>query len=71
MTLENKVILVTGGTGSFGQKFTELRFFIGDVRDRERVHWTFQRFDVVKCTAALKQVSTEALAEREGSWIWA
>ena len=70
MVLKDKVILITGGTGSFGQKFTEialqehdpeairifsrgellqlemrqkfndderLRFFIGDVRDRERV----------------------------------
>ena len=24
MFLENKVILLTGGTGSFGQKFTEI-----------------------------------------------
>jgi len=24
MVLQNKVILVTGGTGSFGQKFTEI-----------------------------------------------
>ena len=24
MTLENKVVLVTRGTGSFGQKFTEV-----------------------------------------------
>jgi len=24
MTLEDSVILVTGGTGSFGQKFTEI-----------------------------------------------
>jgi FlaA1/EpsC-like NDP-sugar epimerase len=69
MSLDNKTILVTGGTGSFGQKFTEmalknhnpkairifsrgeylqwemaqkfkderLRFFIGDVRDKERL----------------------------------
>jgi len=91
MSLENKVILVTGGTGSFGQKFTEvvlqehnpkairifsrgellqqemsqrfnddekLRFFIGDVRDRERVYRAMNGVDIVVHAAALKQVPT-------------
>lgn len=91
MTLDNKVILVTGGTGSFGQKFTEialrehnplvirvfsrgellqqemrqkfnnderLRFFIGDVRDRERLYRAMNGADIVIHAAALKQVPT-------------
>jgi len=91
MVLQNKVILLTGGTGSFGQKFTEivlrehnpkairifsrgellqqemslkfnndprLRFFIGDVRDRERVHRAMKGVDIVVHAAALKQVPT-------------
>lgn len=91
MTLQNKVILITGGTGSFGQKFIEialqehspkvirifsrgellqqetrqkfnddprLRFFIGDVRDRERVYRAMNGVDIVVHAAALKQVST-------------
>ena len=90
MSLENKVILVTGGTGSFGQKFTRivlkehnpkairifsrgellqyemnlkfndprLRFFIGDVRDRERVYRAMSGVDIVVHAAALKQVPT-------------
>ena len=91
MSLANKVILVTGGTGSFGQKFTEvvlqehnpkairifsrgellqqqmsqrfnddekLRFFIGDVRDRERVYRAMNGVDIVVHAAALKQVPT-------------
>lgn len=89
MTLQDKVTLVTGGTGSFGQKFTEialrecnpkvirifsrgellqqemrqrfnddprLRFFIGDVRDRERVYRAMGGVDIVVHAAALKQV---------------
>lgn len=89
--LANKVILVTGGTGSFGQKFTEialreynpkvirifsrgellqwemqqkfnddprLRFFIGDVRDRERLYRAMNGADIVIHAAALKQVPT-------------
>jgi UDP-N-acetylglucosamine 4,6-dehydratase (inverting) len=89
--LSDKVILVTGGTGSFGQKFTEialrehapeavrifsrgellqyemrfkfnddprLRFFIGDVRDRERVYRAMNGVDIVVHAAALKQVPT-------------
>ena len=91
MTLENKVILVTGGTGSFGIKFTEmalrefkpktiriysrgellqqemrqrfkdderLRFFIGDVRDRERLYRAMNGVAIVVHAAALKQVPT-------------
>jgi UDP-N-acetylglucosamine 4,6-dehydratase (inverting) len=86
--LENKVILLTGGTGSFGNKFTEivleghnpkairifsrgekkqldmmnkfnddrLRFFIGDVRDKNRLHRAMTDVDIVVHAAALKQV---------------
>jgi UDP-N-acetylglucosamine 4,6-dehydratase len=91
MVLKNKVILLTGGTGSFGQKFTEivlkehnpaairiysrsellqmqmaqkfnnnprLRFFIGDVRDKERLTRAMNGADIVVHAAALKQVPT-------------
>ncbi len=92
--LNNKNILVTGGTGSFGKKFVEmtfkkykpnkviiysrdefkqdmlkkdisvkmpeildnLRFFIGDVRDRERLYRAFRGVDYVIHAAAMKQV---------------
>lgn len=86
--LEGKVILLTGGTGSFGNKFTEivlkehdpeairifsrgekkqydmndkfkddrLRFFIGDVRDKDRLHRAMNGVDIVVHVAALKQV---------------
>ena len=91
MTLDGKTVLVTGGTGSFGRKFTEtvlrdyrpkkliifsrdelkqhemrevlavhpgslMRYFIGDVRDRDRLHRAMQGVDIVIHTAALKQV---------------
>ncbi|CAK0744837.1 UDP-N-acetylglucosamine 4,6-dehydratase (inverting) [Gammaproteobacteria bacterium] len=89
MILENKTILITGGTGSFGQKFISvvlekhnprriivfsrdelkqhdlrmkildprLHFFLGDVRDRDRLYRAFQAgVDVVIHAAALKQV---------------
>jgi UDP-N-acetylglucosamine 4,6-dehydratase len=85
----DKVILVTGGTGSFGKKFTAivlqayrpkkliifsrdelkqhemrlsgfnhpcLRYFIGDVRDRERLYRALPDVDIVIHAAALKQV---------------
>jgi UDP-N-acetylglucosamine 4,6-dehydratase (inverting) len=85
------VILLTGGTGSFGQKFAEvalkehnpdkirifsrgeflqhqmrrrfnddprLRFFIGDVRDRDRLYRAMNGVDIVIHAAALKQVPT-------------
>lgn len=88
--LNDKSILVTGGTGSFGKAFTKyvldnfnpkkiiiysrdeykqfimqqefkqykdkLRFFIGDVRDRERLTRAFEGVDYVVHAAALKQV---------------
>ena len=94
MPFTNKVILVTGGTGSFGKKFNQLvlkehnpkairifsrgelkqqqmreqfqqfpnseklRFFIGDVRDRDRLHRAMNGVDIVIHAAALKQVPT-------------
>jgi UDP-N-acetylglucosamine 4,6-dehydratase (inverting) len=87
--LQNSTILVTGGTGSFGQKFTKmtlekynpkkiiiysrdemkqwdmdqkfnhdprLRFFIGDVRDKERLYRAFHGVDYVVHAAAMKIV---------------
>ncbi len=88
--LNNKTILITGGTGSFGNAFTEyvlthykpakliiysrdefkqfqmldrfkeykenLRFFIGDVRDKDRLLRAFEGVDYVIHAAALKQV---------------
>jgi UDP-N-acetylglucosamine 4,6-dehydratase len=95
LDLDGKVILVTGGTGSFGRRFVEtvltrakprklivysrdelkqsemqmdlaerfgpeklglLRFFLGDVRDRERLILALRGVDVVIHAAALKQV---------------
>lgn len=85
---KNKVVLITGGTGSFGKKFTEimlkkyrpkkliifsrdelkqfemqqrfsdpcLRYFIGDVRDLDRLTRALQGVDIVVHAAALKQV---------------
>ena len=87
----NKTILLTGGTGSFGKNFTKfllkkykpkkiiiysrdemkkyemsqvfsqkkfkcLRYFIGDVRDLERLQIAFRDVDFVVHAAALKQV---------------
>ena len=89
--LDGKVVLITGGTGSFGKKFTDMvlsrykprkliifsrdelkqfemsqlfseeryeciRYFIGDVRDRERLYRAFDGVDIVVHAAALKQV---------------
>ena len=88
--LNNKTILITGGTGSFGKAFTryvlnnydpkkiiiysrdefkqwvmsnefkdhaqKLRFFIGDVRDKERMQRAFEGVDYVVHAAAMKQV---------------
>jgi UDP-N-acetylglucosamine 4,6-dehydratase len=91
--LKDKVVMVTGGTGSFGkqfvqtvlqrqpprkliifsrdelkqfdmqQKFNEqqypcMRYFIGDVRDRDRLYRAMDGVDVVIHAAALKQVPT-------------
>ena len=87
----NSTVLITGGTGSFGKKFSEtmlreyhprkliilsrdelkqyemrqvypdtgdspMRYFIGDVRDRERLYRAFSGVDIVVHAAALKQV---------------
>ena len=88
MDWTSSTILLTGGTGSFGKKFTKvllrdydpkkliifsrdelkqhemrlvyndprLRYFIGDVRDKERLHRAVQGVDVIVHAAALKQV---------------
>ncbi len=89
MDWNNKVVLVTGGTGSFGKKFIKImleenhpakiivysrdelkqhemrtsgyddpsiRYFIGDVRDRERLMRALYGVDIVVHAAALKQV---------------
>lgn len=89
MKWNDKSVLVTGGTGSFGKKFIQvlneqkspekiivfsrdelkqhemrlsgfnqdnLRYFIGDVRDRERLHRAMENVDIVVHAAALKQV---------------
>jgi len=89
MNWSKKVLLITGGTGSFGQKFAEfmlkkykpktirvfsrdglkqwemakkfnnnsqIRFFIGDVRERDRLERAMDGADIVVHAAALKQV---------------
>jgi UDP-N-acetylglucosamine 4,6-dehydratase len=95
LDLNGKVILVTGGTGSFGKRFIEtvltrykprkiivysrdelkqsdmqidlaekfapaalqaMRYFLGDVRDRERLTLALRGVDIVIHAAALKQV---------------
>jgi UDP-N-acetylglucosamine 4,6-dehydratase/5-epimerase len=89
MDWSNQVVLITGGTGSFGKKFIQvmlkefhpaklivysrdelkqhemreggfdhpsLRYFIGDVRDQERMRRAFHGVDLVVHAAALKQV---------------
>lgn len=85
---DNKSVLITGGTGSFGRKFTrtllekhkprriivfsrdelkqyemaqefnssQMRYFIGDVRDPERLQQAMRGVDFVIHAAALKQV---------------
>lgn len=90
--LNNKSVLITGGTGSFGKKFTEtilnkypdikrlviysrdelkqfemdqvfstkkyksLRYFIGDIRDKDRFKRACDGIDIIIHAAALKQV---------------
>lgn len=92
--LNGKVVLITGGSGSFGKKFVEvilrdypnvkkiiifsrgelkqfnmkqrwpekdfpqLRYFIGDVRDKDRVIRACEGVDVIIHAAAIKQVDT-------------
>ncbi len=90
-SFKDQTLLITGGTGSFGQHLAErvlksdlfkkviifsrdewkqsqmreknpifthpnIRYFLGDVRDRERLERAFQGVDVVVHAAALKQV---------------
>ncbi len=88
--INNKTILITGGTGSFGKKLTifllkkfnpkkiiifsrdelkqsqmiidfnkfksKLRFFLGDIRDHERLNSAMRNVDIVFHAAALKNV---------------
>ena len=86
--LNNKSILITGGTGSFGKSFVthllkkykikkiiifsrdelkqfelqnkfkenNLRFFIGDVRDKDRLNVAMKDVDIVVHAAAMKQI---------------
>lgn len=93
MDFSGKTLFITGGTGSFGKKFTKtvlennpdvkkiiiysrdefkqfmmsnmpelkkylpkIRFFIGDVRDKERLRLAMENVDYVIHAAALKQV---------------
>jgi UDP-N-acetylglucosamine 4,6-dehydratase (inverting) len=92
LNLNNKSILITGGTGSFGKMFTKLilernpnlkrlvifsrdeqkhfqmaqeftedkypqiRYFIGDVRDEKRLETAFEDIDIVIHAAAMKHV---------------
>lgn len=85
---DNSVVMITGGTGSFGKKYTEtvldrysprkiiiysrdelkqfemqqvyhqdcMRYFIGDVRDAERLRKAMHGVDFVIHAAAMKQV---------------
>ncbi len=93
MDLNNRSILITGGTGSFGKHFIRtviaqykpkrlivfsrdelkqfemqqefpptqypfIRYFIGDVRDRDRLELALNGVDFVVHAAAMKQVTT-------------
>jgi UDP-N-acetylglucosamine 4,6-dehydratase (inverting) len=90
--LKNKIVLITGGTGTYGRKLLstllkqeklikkiiifsrdefkqseiehsltltekkKVRFFLGDVRDKNRLRQAFERVNIVIHAAALKQV---------------
>lgn len=89
MNTKSKTILITGGTGSFGNKFISLsrkffkkiivysrdelkqyemekkfpfnknknlRFFLGDIRDKDRLKFALKDVDIILHAAALKQV---------------
>ena len=91
MLFKDSTILLTGGTGSFGEKFVEMtlnhykpkkviifsrdemkqwemakkypkdprvRFFLGDVRDRDRLHRAMDGVDFVVHAAAIKIIPT-------------
>ena len=42
----------------YGKKYKNLRFFLGDVRDKDRLKFAFREVDYVIHAAALKQVDT-------------
>ena len=87
--MKSQTILITGGTGSFGNKFISLskkmfkkvivysrdelkqyemekkfpfeknrnlRFFLGDIRDKDRFKFAIKDVDIILHAAALKQV---------------
>ena len=92
LDLNNKTVLITGGTGSLGKaltsyilknhigikklvilsrdeqkhfqmaqefpedKYPAMRYFIGDVRDKDRLERAFEGIDVVIHAAAMKHV---------------
>ena len=98
-TINNKIIFLTGGTGSFGKKFVEfilktyrpskivifsrdelkqyemmkkfdpkklpIEYFVGDIRDYERLLYLTKNVDIVVHAAALKQVPTAELNPSE------
>ena len=97
LNIDNKVILITGGSGSFGRKFIDitlrdypgvrkiivysrdemkhlemmrlyprkqypqLRFFVGDVRDKERLMRACEGVDILIHAASKKPASAQAL----------